>query len=236
MYRKKSPFGLIGLAFLASSNAHASAITFTDRTDVIGPVQYRAEIPGEGVGNAYQAYDTSKNIALNASITSPAPINISQYDQYVHQPEFLVDGYYGNGASYIPEAGILNGWFVLDFGSSFDISAVKFGRDRSDYDPPLNERNIDEFIVSVSTNGTDYQTVLDSTNFSLNTGDFVPGWSILGSFDSISAQYLRFDYTSQSNAEVAIDEFEVYQTSVPTPGTALAMALGLLGLWVRQRK
>jgi hypothetical protein len=130
---------------------------------------------------------------------------------------FANDGFYGNGASWIPVYS--NAWLKVDLGGDFVIDTITFGRDRLDY---FNDRDPGQFTVSVSSNDVVYANgndASDSLEYTQIVDSSVLGYSgvinwdetIQVNFDPVNARFIKLEFT---NPNVAIDEIQVFGPNV----------------------
>lgn len=141
----------------------------------------------------------------------------------IHDPAFINDGFYGNGASWI--AGSAASWVKVDLGVRGQVNGIRFGRDRTG---GFNDRDPGSFQVMVadaddvyatgndSNDATEYRTVFDSA--AQRFGGVITGAQTLSvSFPTVKARYVKVRFDA---AGAAIDELEV-SGSICAVGTLL---------------
>ena len=112
----------------------------------------------------YQAFDVSQDLAFNGGDAQNAVVSgiidgITCHRcpfSLIHRPEFVNDGYYGNGSSWIADSS--NSWVKIDLGRDVFISGVMFGRERVvTYEGPFNDRDPGQFIIAVALTENVYE-------------------------------------------------------------------------------
>lgn len=164
-------------------------------------------------GRAVQ-YSNSKNLALGSkALPAVASTTIAGYAD-IHKPEFVNDGYYGNGSSWIGSAA--NSWIKIDLGDKMLFNRIQFGRDRTENG--YSDRSPSHFIIYVAdsdsgyANGnaandsSEYRMIFDSTEHEFNQRIQSPQ-SVLVSFPTVTAQFIKLQFTT---SDAAIDEVEVW--------------------------
>jgi len=140
----------------------------------------------------------------------------------VHKAEYLNDGLYGPGASWISNSAY--SWIKLDLGKASTINTVTFGRDRLGN---FNDRDPGQFVIAValsdniyadgnsSNDYIEYTQIYDSekTGFS---GIVSGSETIKASFGPVKARFVKIVFT---NAGTAVDEVEVFMTRLPVLAT-----------------
>jgi hypothetical protein len=177
---------------------------------------------------SYQAYDTTGNVAL--SKTAIASSTIAGYPT-IHAIEYINDGFYGNGSSWISASE--NSWIMIDLGKTFRIDALSFGRDRLNH---FDDRDPGRFSIDVATEADSYSTVFNSSMFSNYSGYIIGNETWKASFGDTAARYVKVSFQAGG---VAVDEIQIFAvTPVPEPETyAMFMAgLGLLGFMAKRKK
>ena len=232
-----NPCLLISILVVGISNsALAAVISVIDTPSLIGSQTVKPGWIGSSTQGSIQQYDTSDNIALNGATVVSS--NLSGYLP-IHDDSNLVDGYYGNGSSWI--GATANSWIKIDLGNNFLIDSLTFGRDRLNN---YNDRDPGSFSIMTALEDTffsdnnttndilEYTTVVDSNALGfggiINMND-----SILSTFDSIEARYIMMRF---SNNGVAVDEIEVTGSAVPEPSILALFGLGLVGLGFSRRR
>lgn len=219
------------LEWLEDRTAPSIDLTIVPASSITGPDVIR---PGFAApqGSA-RPYDATSNIAVQGNGYAQAAVakdNIAGYAN-IHQPQYVNDGYYGNGASWISNSP--NSWIKLDLGRVVEITTLRFGRDRTGN---FNDRDPGQFTISVAladntyANGNDsndaseYVPVFSSS--SLGFGGIINGaetWQ--SSFTPIAARYVKM---TVANAGACIDEIEIRANATggnPPPSEAPAMLL-----------
>ena len=107
----------------------------------------------------YSEGDAARNVALaSAGGHATASGYLSGYE--IHQVQWVNDGLYGNNHSWIGE-GISNVWVQIELPKPMRINRVIWGRDREGY---MVDRLATEYLVEVSTNGSNWRTVTSSAD------------------------------------------------------------------------
>ena len=232
---------------IASHGAYAAAVTLVPHSALVGGVLQSP--PPPAVGNCttsagqcdYQAYDLTGNIAYQGgvaanSVTSSTIANFGT----IHNSNYVNDGFYGNGRSWIPDGADSTPWIKIDLGQNIEIDRLMFGRDRLDN---FNDRSPGQFTIEIATtddvyangndgnDGAEYTQILDSAllGFSgiLNTGETVEA-----SFTAVTARYVKINF---GNSSIAIDEVEVFEAAIPEPAALAIFIFGLAGLGYLRR-
>ena len=107
----------------------------------------------------YPESDWARNVALGSSgARATASGSLEGYE--IHQVQWVNDGLYGNNHSWIGE-GISNVWVQIELPEPMRINRVVWGRDREGY---MVDRLATEYLVEISTNGSDWRTVTSSAD------------------------------------------------------------------------
>lgn len=225
-----------------AGTAGATIITNVVPTTLEGP---GFVAPGRTAAQgAYQAYDTSGNLAYSGGLAGSAIASstITFCCTDIHKEEFANDGFYGNGRSWIANGP--NSWLKLDLGVTAVIDKILFGRDRIG---AYNDRDPGQFLIEYAmsdavfasgnsdNDASEYSLALDSSTL-LFSGTTSPTQSVSVDFETapITARFLKLTF---ANAGTAIDEVEVFGTAVPAPATLALFGLGLAGLgWSKRKK
>jgi hypothetical protein len=220
-----------------SNSAFAAVISVVNSPVFSGAQTVKPGWAGSSVQGAIRPYDSSDNIALNGATVVSS--NIPGYLP-IHDDANVVDGYYGNGSSWIGTS--VNSWIKIDLGSNFLIDSLSFGRDRlnnyDDRDPgdfSIMTALIDTIFSDTNTSNDnfEYTTVVDSSILGFS-GSISMNDTILSTFIPIEARYIMMNFASDG---VAIDEIEVTGSAVPEPSVLALLGLGLAGLgFSRKRK
>ena len=203
--------------------------------------------PGPG-SNGKQAYDTSLNLAYVGNGFAKAAVAKDVIPGYptIHRPEFLNDGFYGNGTSWITNSAL--SWAKIDLGRSVDITSITFGRDRRGI---LSDRHLSRLIVEVAAtdnvyaNGDDSNDSVEYTQIfdSANSGGvpwFGTSHTLQLAFNSpVQATFVKLTVGGHG---ADIDEFEIFGNaagniaSVPEPSTLAAFGVGLFAVGFHRRR
>ena len=208
-------------SFLVSNAVFATIITVTEGANpsaLIGSVLNKT---GSNLSHAYQAYDTTDNIALNANTTVNG--TIGGYSN-IHDADFITDGYFGNGSSWIGDQQNIP-WLQIDLGSVFNIGQIVFGRDQLG---GFGDRDSGRFYIDFAQTNGIFNNVVDSSSLSFS-GQTNPQRSVQIDFQgaSITAQFIRMRFT---NLDTAIDEVQVFAAQVPEPASLFLFGLGFFGI------
>ena len=144
----------------ASNSAFAAAITIIDTPTFNGAETEKAG-PWSPTLGSIRPYDSSNNIALGGATVVSSNLNLPAVYDEIHDDANLVDGFYGNGSSWIP--GSANSWFKIDLGSNYLLDSLTFGRDRLGN---FNDRDPGAFTIStalIDTYFADSNTTNDGT-------------------------------------------------------------------------
>ena len=172
----------------------------------------------------YQAFDVSQDLAFNGGDAQNA-VASGTIDgntchgcpfSLIHRPEFVNDGCYGNGSSWV--AASSNSWVKIDLDRDVLISGVMFGRERVvTNEGPFDDRDPGQFIIAVALtenvyeNGdetndvNEYVEIVNSSNLGF-CGVINGPETIEVSFEPVLARYVKLTF---SNSGVAIDEVEI---------------------------
>lgn len=152
--------------------------------------------------NTYNV-NTNNNIAYKKTVTVSS--TISGYDT-IHKAEYLTDGKYGNGSSWIGAVGQGASTATIDLGSVQTFRAISFGRDRLG---GFSERNPGVFSVEAWNEGDIiHRKIVDSAKLYLPQAATV--LVAVNGNEGIQYRYVKFSF----NEEAAIDEIEIF-TNVP---------------------
>jgi hypothetical protein len=202
----RSAFGVLavvlgGLVF-AVPLASAASITSGSASPLIGPVFCRGSLWLPPQCDA-QAFDTSQDLAYQGNGFARPAVAKDVLPGYspIHLPQNVNDGLYGNGASWISNSP--NSWVRIDLGRTVTFDELTFGRDRLGF---FSDRPPGQFTISVSTDGTNYRQVLDSST--LEFSGYVPlGGTVSAQFEPTTARWVEL---TVANAGADIDEIEVF--------------------------
>jgi len=203
-------FTLLGLVGL-SQDAFTQTIESTSHAPFNGPKIDRAGEPIIPNDDA-RPYVTIGNLAYQGGSALPAIVKDS-FGSFplIHDPEYLNDGLYGNGASWVP--GGSNSWLKIDLGEEILIDSLSFGRDRLDN---FDDRDPGQFTIQVATSdvyenansdndSTDYNTIVDSSLLMFD--GFIDGDETLQvNFSPVIARYLKMNFV---DSFILIDEIQV---------------------------
>jgi PEP-CTERM motif len=190
-----------------------------------------------------QTYDTTGNLAYVGSTGTAAVASsvLASHDPF-HDETGINDGSYGNGSSWIGNTP--NSWLKIDLGVAAIIDQILFGRYRMG--TCCNDRQAGSFSIAaaltdnVFSNGDttnddlEYSTIVPTNSVSYPSGQTVKVDFTTGTPEIITARYLKLTF---ANSGTAIDEVEVFGTTVPAPATLALFGLGLAGLgWSRRKQ
>jgi hypothetical protein len=209
---------------LALGAAHASAAPSLT-IESAAPIGAVAEVPGyPSPQGDYASFFRPENIAQGKSVIVSS--TIVGYPA-IHNMEFLTDGNYGNGSSWIAGGPVSE--ITVDLGGDFLLSSVVFGRDR--LLTGFSDRSPGQFTVAVSLDGLSYATVMDSSAL-VFSGVLVAGQGVRSTFDPVQGRYVKL---SLSNSAAAVDEVEIF-SAVPEPTSQTLAFSGLLLVALRKKK
>lgn len=172
-------------------------------------------------------FDTSSDVAFSGNGTALPAVAGSTLAGHpaIHAAQFVNDGFYGNGASWI--AGSADSWIKIDLGQPTLIDGVRFGRDRTG---KFDDRDPGQFVVEVATqdgvyaDGDDSGDALEYTPVYDSAQDGFSGsigWArtVWAGFAPVTARFVKLRV---SNAGAAIDEIEVNPAMSAVPATPAA--------------
>lgn len=230
---------LAAIALASSADTHATLIT----SGALGSALLGSSSCEPGFGNPqcrYQGFDTSRDLAFAGGPAAPAIASstIAGYSA-IHNEQFINDGQYGNGRSWI--GATANSWLKIDLGAAFSIGKVSFGRDRlgnyNDRDPgqfKIEFALSDAIFASGNAAGdnTEYGNAIDSSSFGFN-GLINGSNTVMVDFNGtpINARFVKLTFASSG---AAIDEVEVF-AAVPEPASAALIGVALAGLAMTRR-
>ena len=178
-------------------------------------------------------YDTLQNLAYQGNGFARAAVSkdtIANYP-YIHMPQYINDGLYGNGASWIGATAY--SWIKIDLGQIVSMDVFQFGRDRMGY---FNDRCIGHFTIEVAMSDNLYANG-DSSNDSLEytqifnsatsgyAGVFGLGQTVRVLFsEQIQAKFVKITF---DNETIAVDEIEIFG-NVPEPSCIFSLFLGFM--------
>jgi hypothetical protein len=136
----------------------------------------------------------------------------------VHKPDYVNDGLYGPGASWISNSAY--SWIKIDLGKATTINTVTFGRDRLGN---FNDGDPGQFVIAVALSDDVYQDGNSSKDYMEYTqvyhssedgftGVISGPETIKAAFRPITARYVKIIFT---NARTAVDEVEVFMVQPP---------------------
>ncbi|HJR79513.1 MAG TPA: discoidin domain-containing protein [Anaerolineales bacterium] len=159
-------------------------------------------------------FDTSQDLTYQGNGARPAVAKDTLPGHSgIHQPEYVNDGHYGNGSSWISNSAY--SWIKIDLGKVTAINTVEFGRDRLGN---LSDRKPGQFTIAValsdnvyadgnsSNDNIEYTLVYDSERAGL-TGNASAVETVTAHFNSVTARYVKITF---ANPGIAIDEVEVF--------------------------
>lgn len=160
-----------------------------------------------------QAYDVSENLAhaSNGALPAVAKDSIGGHSD-IHDPAYLNDGTYGNGASWISDS--TWSWVKVKLGGPATVDGIRFGRDRLGYYDDRDPGQIKIYIAeedNVYANGDDtldkeeYTLVFDSS-LGEYSGAIVSGETLEAKFNPTNGQYVKIEV---QNFGACFDEIEV---------------------------
>lgn len=203
-----------------SFNVHAASISIVPPSPT-GPIVNDGNYASPQ--GDYAAYTNTQNIALGASVSVSG--TIANYPT-IHNSDFITDGNYGNGRSWIGTGA--NSWLTIDLGSVQSFSTLSFGRDRV---TAFDDRDPGQFSILTSNDGFTFGSIFDSSTLGFS-GNLSAGQTVQATFDTATARYVKLELT---NGGAAIDEVEI-MSPVPLPAAAWLFGSALLGLGVIKRK
>lgn len=150
--------------------------------------------------------DGRRNLALLPGTTVTASSLIKSETPF-HKVDHLIDGWYGNSASWISETD--PSWVVVDFGTSHSIEEIALG---SEHTPVHNDRAITSFDVFISNaesaDAPKWEKVFSSK------GELIRQTKSF-KLPKRSARRLRIEIAGAEGGTARIDELEVYEADVP---------------------
>jgi hypothetical protein len=159
-------------------------------------------------------FDTSEDLTYQGNGARPAVAKDTVPGHSdIHQPEYVNDGHYGNGSSWISNSAY--SWIKIDLGQVTAINTVEFGRDRLGN---LSDRSLGQFTIAVALSDNiyadgnssndliEYTLVYDSERAGF-TGNVSGAQTVTAQFDSVSARFVKITF---ENPGTAIDEVEVF--------------------------
>jgi hypothetical protein len=225
-----------------SSGAHAAVISAgAFASPFIGPVQCQSGFTSPQC--TFRAFDTSGDLAFSGGPAFPAIASSTiPVASAIHQAQFINDGFYGNGRSWIGDTA--NAWLKIDLGSVQTVNQVTFGRDRlgsfDDRDPgqfKIEFALTDAIFASGdSSNDAIEYTISPIDSSALGFSGSINGAdTVLVDFHStpVAARYVKMTFASLG---AAIDEVEVSMIPEPSSLALLGGALAAFGLTRRRRK
>jgi hypothetical protein len=181
-------------------------------------IEYNAPNSWGYAWGRYQAYDTSTNIAYGILPTVSGTI-VTHPE--IHRSEFLTDGYYGNGRSWVAPA--TNSWILLDLGRRYFLDSLAFGEDRTGQ---WDDRDPGQYFIEASIDGISFTTIADSQL--LGFSGFISGNdTIVTTLDRTEARYVRL---TVANLGARIDEIEIRGDPVSEPASPVVGTLGIIFL------
>jgi len=202
---------LAALALTVAPVEAASSLSSDAATPTTGPIECR---PGHGEPQCWaQPYDTAANLAYPGNGDAQPAVALNTIPGYpaIHASQYVNDGFYGNGSSWIGTTA--NSWIKVDLGCQASVESVRFGRDRlGRYD----DRDPGQFTIlgatsDVYANGNDandandYTVLFDSADHTYD-GVISGSETLNASFGPTVARYLKIQF---QNGGAAIDEIEV---------------------------
>lgn len=189
----------------------------------------------------YQGFDTAGNLAFTGGAAAPA-IASSTIGGHstIHNEQFINDGQYGNGRSWIGSTA--NSWLKIDLGFAQSIGAISFGRDRLGH---YDDRDPGQFIIefalldtvfasgNAADDATEYGSAINSS--SLGFGGLINGSdTVFVNFNDapVNARFIKMTFASSG---AAIDEVEVF-AAIPEPASLALVGLALAGLALSKRR
>lgn len=155
-------------------------------------------------------YQNDENLAFQGNGFAQEAVSYDVIPNYgaIHSPEFINDGHYGNGSSWISWSA--NSWVKIDLGRTVLVDSIRFGRDRTigynDRDPISIKVEV-ALTDEVYANGNDtndsieYIQVLDEAIIAVNYEQ-----TLKASFPPVEARFIKVFI---GNPGAAIDEIEV---------------------------
>lgn len=221
---KKFLFALLAALALTVAPVEAeSNLSIDTATAFTGPTVCRAGFSPPQC-NA-RPYDTAANLAYPGNGAQPAvALNTIPGYSAIHQAQFVNDGFYGNGSSWIDTTA--NSWIKVDLGCAASVDSVRFGRDRTgafdDRDP--GQVTILGAVNDVYANGdaaddsAEYEVLFDSADE--YNGAINGSQTLKASFGPTVARYLKIQF---QNGGAAIDEIEVMGGGCDTTPPSVAI-------------
>lgn len=174
-------------------------------------------------------YINAYNLALAAPGGAKAAVTKTTYAggaASIHQPQWLNDGAYGNGTSWIGEG--TDNWVKIDLGALHSIDRVRLGRDRTGWYNDRDPGQIRVFVAlteAIYANGDDaddaveYAQVVDSLDAGFS-GEVSFGETIEVRFAPVEARFVKILLGGDG---AAIDEIEILgaEGGSCVPGVAL---------------
>ena len=198
----------------------AAHITSVPASPFIGPIEFRPGGPFGPGQNFAIPYDTTNNLAYQGGLALPAVGSSSLHTIFpvlipIHGPQFANDGFYGNGAGWVPfDVPPEKSWLKVDFGCNVVIDTITFGRDRL---LGFNDRDPGQFMVSIASNdavyadgnddndASEYTQIVDSSG---HFSGFINGAETIQTiFDPVNTRFIKVEFAREG---VFIDELQVF--------------------------
>jgi hypothetical protein len=180
------------------------------RNDVTCPTQHQC---------AYQAFDKTDDLAFQGNGFAATAVVKDALASTLHGPQFINDGNYGNGSSWIGSSS--NSWLKIDLGQDASIELIKFGRDRIFNGLAFDDRDPGNFTIEVAVDDSIYADGDDTNDGSEYTQVFTSAFdglingaeTLQVSFDPpIEGRFIKMTFAISG---AAIDEVEVFGSTAP---------------------
>lgn len=151
-----------------------------------------------------------RNLALLPEVTASASSVWEGGKVAIHQIDHLVDGWYGNTASWI--AAEMPCWAEVDLGGAHRIDEVRIGNDAL---AQYTDRSAVDFRILVGAGDGELKPVVE------RRGEHLLGTTAYR-FDPVEARCIRVEITRSDGGVARLDEIEVYEAEPVSPADAAA--------------